>query len=90
MPPHSKLLIHRNSESVHLKPMGVFGPGSARELIDHLERFSRKGTRLFIHTNGLEAIDPAGIEEYRRRMSAMHSRSHSVVYTGENRDVFQQ
>jgi len=85
-----KPLIHRNGRSIHLKPVGVFDPGAARELIDHVERFGRDGTRLFIHTNGLEAVEPAGIEGYRRRIAAKRSRSNSVVYTGENRDLFQQ
>ena len=90
MTSHPKLLIHRNGRSVHLKPVGVFDPGAARELIDNLERFDRDGTRLFVHTNGLEAIDPEGIQAYRRQAASMHSRSHSVVFTGEKRDVFQQ
>ncbi len=85
-----KLLIHRNDRSVHLKPVGLFDPGAAREPIDHLERFGREGTRLFVHTNGLEAIAPEGIRAYRRQAASMHSRSNSVVFTGENRDVFQQ
>ena len=90
MTSHPKLLIHRNGRSVHLKPVGVFDPGAARELSDHLERFGREKTRLFVHTNGIETIEPEGIQAYRRQAASMHSRSNSVVFTGENRDVFQQ
>lgn len=83
-----KLLIHRNGESVHLKPVGDFDAGSARELAETQDLFARRGMRLFIHTNSLNKIDPYGLEEYHRRVSIPPSDSGRVVYTGENRDVF--
>lgn len=83
-----KLLIHRNGSSVHLKPVGAFSPGLARELAETQELFARRGMRLIVHTSGVDVIDPEALEEYRDRAFHPEVPSSAVIFTGEMRDVF--
>ena len=55
-----KILIHKSSESLHLKLTGDFDGTSAHELLNTIKDYGAGMNKIFIHTNGLRGIFPFG------------------------------
>jgi len=49
-----KILVHRNSDNLHLKLLGDFDSSSAQELVDAVKKHSAGAFSVFIHTSGLK------------------------------------
>ena len=79
-----KVFVHRNSENVHLKLTGDFDGTSAHELLDVMRRNSFRTSRVFIHTESLEQIDPFGREVFRNNLNAVKTTSLRLLFTGSN------
>lgn len=55
-----KILVHRNTENLHLTLLGDFDGTSACELLNILKKKCNGADRVFIHTSGLKKIYPFG------------------------------
>lgn len=78
-----KILIHQNSDNLHLKLMGRFDADSAHQLIHVLSKYSHASSRIFIHTSGLEIVHPNGQEWFQSRLPSLNERAVHLVFTGE-------
>jgi anti-anti-sigma regulatory factor len=79
-----RITAHRNSENLHLKLMGDFDGNSAYELLDAIRTRSQHPSRIFIHTNGLKAIEPFGLDVFHTHFDLLKGKSMELVFTGEN------
>ena len=79
-----KILIHKNSESLHLKLMGDFDGTSANELLDTMKGYGSRMKKIFIHTSGLRGIYPFGKTVFQNNFSSKNDLSASVIFTGDH------
>lgn len=79
-----KILIHQNSEDLHLKLVGDFDGGSACELLKAIKDHRRDMHKIFIHTNRLGEIYPFGRTVFQQKLSEVIHAETSFVFTGEN------
>lgn len=56
-----RMIIHQNSENLHLRLEGDFDGSSANELLNVLVERCRFSSTAFIHTSGLRKVDPFGL-----------------------------
>jgi ABC-type transporter Mla MlaB component len=66
-----KMVVHQNSESLHLRLEGDFDGSSACELPNALEEHCRFATRAYIHTNGLGQVDPFGLSIFHENLKGL-------------------
>jgi len=79
-----RILVHRNSDSLHLKLTGDFDGSSAWELLNVLKKSTNGICRVFIHTNCLKSIYPFGRDTFRQNLNDMNRRSFHILFTGEH------
>lgn len=84
MATNCRIVIHRNSENLHLKLVGNFDDNSAYELLDAMRAHSNHASRIFIHTNSLKAIEPFGLHVFHAHFDLLKAKSIEFVFTGEN------
>jgi hypothetical protein len=77
-----RVLVHRNSDSLHLRLEGDFDEDAAREVVGMIGTNGRGAGRVFIHTNGLARITPVGQELFQKSFSSKRDRV-SFIFTGE-------
>ena len=77
------ILLHRNSESLHLKLMGDFDGSSANELLDTLKIYAANVNRIFIHTNGLKEVRPSGKAVFQNNASGIDKQPSNLIFTGK-------
>ena len=78
-----KILIHRNSDNVHLKLMGDFDGSSAHELLNMLNKNCPNASRIFIHTSCVKSIVPFGRSVFRNNLHLLKGKPAHLVFTGE-------
>lgn len=79
-----KIIIHRNSDNVHLKLVGAFDPDSAHKLLNTIEKHRSGSGKIFVHTSCLQSIHLSGKEAFLDRISMLPvDRSH-LIFAGEN------
>lgn len=79
-----KISVHRNSENLHLKLMGDFDGTSAHELLNSLKRYSKRTSKVFIHTSCLRNTHPFGVHVFHDNLDVLNGHSLTLVFTGEN------
>jgi hypothetical protein len=79
-----RIAVHRNSENLHLKLIGDFDGNSAFELLDAIRSHSHHPSRIFIHTNGLKAVEPFGLDVFHTHFDLLKGESIELVFTGKN------
>jgi hypothetical protein len=79
-----RILLHKNSESVHLNLAGDFDGSSAHELLNTIKSCSNNVNRVFIHTNGLKEVHPFGEKVFRNHLREVDHSDINLVFTGEN------
>jgi anti-anti-sigma regulatory factor len=79
-----RIVIHQNSDSLHLKLMGDFDGSSAHELLNTMRSHCVVVNKIFIHTSGLKAIHPFGRAVFQRNLSSLGKQAASLIFTGEN------
>ena len=79
-----KIVMHQNSESLHLKLMGDFDGSSAHELLNTIKGYGSRMNKIFIHTSGLRDIYPFGKAVFQNHFSTINHRSARFIFTGEN------
>ncbi len=78
-----RVVVHQNSESLHLRLEGDFDGSSAYELLNALEERCRLASKAFIHTNGLRQIDPFGSSVFRNHLGDLKLCKHMLLrFTG--------
>jgi hypothetical protein len=79
-----KILIHQNSEHLHLKLLGDFDGSSACELLKAIKDHGRHTQKIFIHTNSLREVHPFGRTVFQQKLQEIMNPEISFVFTGEN------
>lgn len=78
-----KILVHRSSESLHLKLVGDFDGTSACEVIHALSE--NGGTRrIYIHTAGVKEVHDFGRAVFQNHYPLKDNQEVQVVFTGEH------
>ena len=78
-----KILVHRNSDSLHLKLVGDFDGTSAHELLNSLTKNARGVRRVFIHTACLKEVSDFGRDIFRSRISTANGGPRNIQFTGK-------
>ena len=81
-----KIMMHQNSESLHLKLMGDFDGSSAHELLNTIKGHGSGRNKIFIHTSGLRDVCPFGRAVFKNNFSSLNHLSTRFIFTGENVD----
>ena len=79
-----KILVHRNDDKLHLKLGGKFDKNAARKLIGLVEGYAGKFSAIFIHTSGLDEVNPSSLEACRAAMLYMQCGSTMITATGDH------
>ena len=79
-----KILIHKNSDNLHLKLIGDFDRASAYEVLNALKKNCRGASRVFIHTSCLNHIHPFPRDVFHSQLNMLKKRSFLVAFTGQN------
>jgi hypothetical protein len=78
-----RVVVHRNSDSLHLRLEGDFDGSSAHQLLCMLGENGNKVRKVFIHTNGLKEIHPFGKAVFQKNLNDFNRRNADLVFTGE-------
>jgi hypothetical protein len=81
-----KILIHKNSESLHLKLMGDFDGTSAHELLNTIKGYGSRIKKITIHTSGLREVNHFGKTVFDNNFSNIRNRFTTFVFTGDKVD----
>lgn len=79
-----KILVHRNSENLHLKLTGDFDSASAQKLRNVLEENCSNVRKIFIHTSCLKKIYPFAQELFQKDLPFMNGQSGNLIFTGQH------
>jgi anti-anti-sigma regulatory factor len=77
-----RIFAHQNSESLHLKLMGELDQTSAFTVLDTIRKRGGSVDRIFIHTDGLTAVNPLGGKLLFTHLDSHQKRSPRIVFTG--------
>lgn len=78
-----RVLVHRNSECLHLRLEGDFDEEAAREVVFQIGANVNGAGRVFIHTNGLGRILPPGQQAFQQGLPSLQRDCVSYIFTGE-------
>ncbi len=78
-----KVLVHRNSDNIHLKLEGDFDGNSAYEVINMLKRYCTGSSKVFIHTACLDRIDAFGRHVFLSHLNSIKQKLSFLVFTGD-------
>jgi hypothetical protein len=79
-----KILVHRNSENLHLRLTGDFDGTSAQKLLNVLDENCANVRKIFVHTCCLKKIYPSAQELLKRNHHFTNGQSASLIFTGDN------
>jgi hypothetical protein len=79
-----KILVHKNSENLHLKLIGDFDRTSAHEVLNALKKNCGGASRVFIHTSCLNRIHPFPRDVFHNQLNMLKKQSLLVAFTGQN------
>jgi hypothetical protein len=78
-----KIVVHKNSDNLHLKLTGAFDGTSALKLISSLKTRKNRASKVFIHTSSLTDIYPFGKNVFEDGLDSLDGQVFSLVFTGE-------
>jgi anti-anti-sigma regulatory factor len=78
-----KMVVHKNSENLHLKLAGDFDGSSAHELINMLKDNCSGSSQVFIHTSSLKSVDLFGRDVFLSGLKLVKRQLSFLVFTGE-------
>lgn len=78
-----RVVVHRNSDSLHLRLEGNFDGSSAQQVLHILGQNGFGAKRVFIHTNGLKEIEPFGIAVFQKNLNALKKNLSELIFTGD-------
>ena len=81
-----RILIHRNSDNIHLDLIGFFDGNSAFELINTLKDKCSDVNKVFIHTNKISDVHPFGRGVFLKNFIVRKSNGSRFVVTGDYKE----
>jgi len=78
-----RIVVHKNSDSLHLKLTGDFDGTSALKLIHSMKTRKNRATKVFIHTSSLKHIYPFGKNVFENSLDSLAEKTTTLVFTGE-------
>lgn len=81
-----RITAHQNPDNLHLRLDGDFDGSSAQELVDALEKRGPFSSRAFIHTSGLQQVDPFGLSVFHANLNNLKHRKicRPLLFTGDH------
>jgi hypothetical protein len=79
-----KLLVHPNSDSLHIKLVGDFDANAASLLMKSLQKHHRHFKKIFIHTSCLNTVETAGTKAFQHSYDLPDDDINDIVFTGEH------
>ncbi len=78
-----KMLIHRNSENLHIKLLGDFDGSSAHQLINALKKHGAGAFSVFVHTSNLKQVYPFGRDIFQSNLHSLNYKFFgNLIFTG--------
>ena len=84
MTANSRILIHRNSDNLHLKLMGDFDEKSAHKVLNALKKNGHFASKVFIHNSCLKHIHSFGRDIFHNNLYSLSRKSFLIAFTGRN------
>ena len=78
-----KMLVHHNSDNIHIKLMGDLDSNAAHLLLNSINRYHEKFHKIFVHTTELKAVQPACREILQQELGASVDTLTSLFFTGD-------
>jgi hypothetical protein len=78
-----RVVVHRNSDSLHLRLEGNFDGNSAQQVLHMLAESGFGAKRIFIHTNGIREIDPFGKAIFQENLNTSKKNLAELIFTGD-------
>jgi len=81
-----RVVVHQNSESLHLRLEGDFDGSSAYELLNAIEERCRFAQKAFIHTSGLRHVHTFGLSVFHAHLKGLKEgrRCQTLLFTGDH------
>ncbi len=79
-----KIVVHRSSDSVHLKLQGSFDGSSAHQLLNVMEANAKGMSKIIVHTSGLSDIHPFGTGILQGNLLSKAEQFAELIFTGDN------
>jgi hypothetical protein len=79
-----KMVTHHNSDNLHIKLTGDFDTFAAETLMKALQRQHKNFKKIFIYTNCLKSVEPAGMQAFQHGYDLPFDGMNSIVFTGEH------
>lgn len=79
-----RILVHRNSDSLHLKLVGDFDGSSACVLFNTLARNWDDWNKIFVHTKDIKDVHPFSRDLFQGNLRKLNERRTNLCFTGEN------
>jgi anti-anti-sigma regulatory factor len=78
-----RIVMHENSENLHLRLIGDFDGSSAFELLEVLKDRAHAVKKVFIQTSGLGEVHPFGLGVFEKRASELKENLQKIHFTGD-------
>ena len=79
------ILLHRNSDNLHLKLVGHFDAAAAQELVNTIKTYGVGAYSIFIHTSNLKRIDPSGPDSFHTTLYNLNNHFFGkLIFTGND------
>ena len=79
-----KILMHSNSESIHLKLVGDLDNTTTNQIVGAVEKYSKSYSKIFIHTGALEKISKCDLKLFQDHLNEKEVNPAQIFFTGEN------
>ncbi|MFW6147019.1 MAG: hypothetical protein ACOC6B_01340 [Thermodesulfobacteriota bacterium] len=79
-----RIAADRNSKNLHWKLRGDFDGTSAFELLEAIRSHSHHPSKIFIHTDGLRAVEPFGLDVFHSHFDLLKGENIELVFIGKN------
>jgi hypothetical protein len=83
-----KIMTDRKEDRIYLKLYGDFDGSSAHELINHLRKYGREASKINIHTQGLNDVNPFGLNIFNRSPMNKNNYGDRIAFSGDKATFF--
>ena len=79
------ILLHRNSDNLHLMLVGNFGAAAAQELFTFIKAHGQGACNIFIHTSNIKQIHPTSPDIFRSALYGLNNHFFGkLIFTGKD------
>ena len=78
-----RIVMHENSENLHLRLVGDFDGSSAFQLLEVLKNRAHAVRKVFIRTSCLVEVHPFGLGVFEKRASELKENLQKIHFTGD-------